>query len=1501
MPAPLILIDASPRNAADGTVVPFRVAGGGGDLPYPQGYRGGIVQLPKFVASLDFDEDSFGTGGVATASVIEWAASVSDLAAAAGLVWEDAAVTVRIGPEGGQPPIALQGKVMKASAGDGRLQIAFADPAVGLKKSFLRDRFEGTGGLEGPVDWTGTIKRRVFGRVWNLPGSPIDPANNIYCFADPLRQINAFAAVRDKGAVTQQLDQLAWQGTPEATLAALQAADAPEGGGIACPPIACVKWWTQPAGELTADLTGETAGGYVESTAGIVSRVVSAAGGPAFAAGTLDAAYAARPAPVGLVVENEGTTASQILDQLLGNVSLLWVLAPTGEIVLREWEWGPSTRRVKAYSIGRSRTFRPLAARRTGYRLNQLPMARNTLAAIVLVKDLEIPPEQFLNSERQWRDILDDDGTRPEDNATVGAPAGTPVNDRPAEEVTDKLDEHDAAFEAQGVFNANQIDLNTEISNEIDAAQADITGLFNIYGDTAAASVSTQIAENAKNTVEGYVGEVEQDRLAIEGFKTTAVNASTTAVAARDGAKAAESGASVQKELAAKASRQAINGAQTFGRSPGSAIDTWAVNQFNDFAATPNAGASSIQIVDGIARVPNIHLHPSLPVPIDPNKSYKSIATVRTVEEGALDGVYLYTTYWDENKNLLGGNTRLMASRPAPSIAEGAVTISAEWKPVHMTSLFDTARYARVMVQPPAGGVMEVREAYIEDIDGIKQAEASAAAAATSFTAAESKATESGNYALAAQQDRISAQAAALETSSRAKALGLVPNGDFSNGTNLWTVANYTPESAPDYGYYLKGIRNGHSEAFGDSIPVTPGRTYKVKARWVVHQIDQSAIMGFKCYNSAGQHLGNVLAPHVNGQLFAHSQFHTQENIYSGMTLTGASPANPQYVVGNSFFVGTASVRPIFSGNYPNFGPAVDALHFLLEVQVDDVTESQNAATEAQIATDAKVVATNAAAAAEQQALLSATLANGGVNLIANSALSTTAGWSPSHAVGASYIDMTLNAGGADYHPVGENALSMIQGGPAGAGSYMEWISARFSVKPNSTIQAWVYAAAHRTSCEAYIGWCDSAGNIQAYTPIGTGGAIDTTNSNPDHWVRLGSKTILVPGYAISAVMVLRKNDTLADQDSSYGWFWRPYVAAVKSGLTEWNNFSHGTGKAEADALHASVTENRGAITTMEGAVAFLRLIATATGSNPAMFEMLAGKNGSRIGLVSDQIALGNGIDGIIETALSVQNGQVVMNDSIIRRLRVAPTAISQIVHEVALRPIRKLAAHGQTVQYQNGASYGQNPIVDINVGAAGLPALAQNESYDVRAINIGPAQCQLRAVKYTAAGTAVQDTGPGSNVGGTPQWQVGKASAPNAKDGQYQFSGQVTLNRTASFVDVNDSNPSNYQYTRISTYSGQIVFYGYLGGAWQSLGERTISRQVSSPGSAAHPSNDSFAFSEIVNTSADFGTGPGRFGVHSGSGIITGFSGVTYTTQTASNEQVVAGNFEVIIHPPTE
>lgn len=414
MAATVILVEAQPRRASDGVAGTVRLAGGGAKFPYDYGgahWWGGITSLPRSIGSLDFEGDQPGGGGVSQALALEWAPGTNDaLDTLASLIWTDAPIAVRIGPENGDralPPIVTGGKVLDASAESGVLRIALADDTADLKRPLLVDRFTGQGGIEGPIEWDGMLKPRAWGRCFNVVGRPIDTANNIWCFADPTRPWHAIDEVRDMGVATEQLGVLGWQGSAAATFAALQAAAAPAGGGIACPSIACVKWWTEPSGDLRADIRGESAGGYVESAPDIVARIVAARSALGFAPGTIAAAIAARPMPFGYFEDQETVSAADAISEILGDVSISWPVVD-GAIHLRPWDWTPPVIEAVSVDVRRTKLHKPVGTRRLGYRRNQAPMARGDLAAIVLS-----------------RDVVYEDGT-PLDALRPAAPGATP-------------------------------------------------------------------------------------------------------------------------------------------------------------------------------------------------------------------------------------------------------------------------------------------------------------------------------------------------------------------------------------------------------------------------------------------------------------------------------------------------------------------------------------------------------------------------------------------------------------------------------------------------------------------------------------------------------------------------------------------------------------------------------------------------------------------------------------------------------------------------------------------------------------------------------------------------------------------------------------------------------------------------------------------------------------------------------------------------------------------
>lgn len=518
MTAKVILIEASPRRANDGVAETVRLAGGGGQFPYYYGgehYRAGVVQLPTIVTSITFDGGDFGAGGVPQAAELQWAASrKADLAAIANYFWIDAPITVRIGDEnsaGTLPAVVITGKVLSATVDGGVVKLQLSDPAADLKKPLLTSRFGGTGGADGPAEWDGRIKPRVWGRVWNLEGERIDPANNVYCFADPARPIQSFDALRDKGAPAAAINVLAWQGSLAATFAALQAAVAPQGGGLACPSIACVKWWTQPAGALTADLKGEVGAGYVETTAQIAAAIVAAGPDTPFAASTVAAAQAARPAPVGWVANDDSTSVASMIEELLGNSSLLWLLNASGQIVIREWTWGASAASAVSQAVKRTSVLAPVGTRKLGYKRNETRMARGDLAAIVLANGVAYMDGTLIENLKPA-----------EAGATSGAPAGTNVAGTPAEDVIEEQ-----ARVALGLTGAT---FNTQqLQDYVDAR------IF-VEGEP----VNTVILSERSERIAGLEAVAEQLDLiaATNGTQTASITTLQTALATPSGASA---------------------------------------------------------------------------------------------------------------------------------------------------------------------------------------------------------------------------------------------------------------------------------------------------------------------------------------------------------------------------------------------------------------------------------------------------------------------------------------------------------------------------------------------------------------------------------------------------------------------------------------------------------------------------------------------------------------------------------------------------------------------------------------------------------------------------------------------------------------------------------------------------------------------------------------------------------------------------------------------------
>ncbi|WP_395391548.1 hypothetical protein WBP07_12865 [Novosphingobium sp. BL-8A] len=117
-----------------------------------------------------------------------------------------------------------------------------------------------------------------------------------------------------------------------------------------------------------------------------------------------------------------------------------------------------------------------------------------SIARDTMVSDLSLSIEGLstagkvdpLSASVDWPDVGDSEGTKPEDNATVGAPAGTDVAGKPAEEVVSQLETQDTKLAALEVAAAQAVIDIAAAMAAAEQAQADVAAaVTQINGDIA--------------------------------------------------------------------------------------------------------------------------------------------------------------------------------------------------------------------------------------------------------------------------------------------------------------------------------------------------------------------------------------------------------------------------------------------------------------------------------------------------------------------------------------------------------------------------------------------------------------------------------------------------------------------------------------------------------------------------------------------------------------------------------------------------------------------------------------------------------------------------------------------------------------------------------------------------------------------------------------------------------------------------------------------------------
>lgn len=373
--ARVILVEASPWNATTGVAATVGLAGGGGKA-YTHRSRNdwlaGVVSEPRFQSKIDFNQNGFSGGAKPQFGTLDFAAAAqATVNTLAAYLWIGAAIEVFTGDDELASPVwttLIKGTVSAQSISNNMISFGIRDASGDLDDPLIFDRFTGAGGVQGDAAATNRIKRRTWGRAFNVEAQMLISANNILELGDPAFPLSSIDDVKDKGRSASSLVTVAWAGSAAATLTALIAANAPQGGGVIAPSIACVKWWTQPAGPLTADIKGEVGAGYVETVASMAARI--AAVNSTLTISNVSAINTVRPDAAGIHVDSSSETSAQALDRLLKGVSIVWNITAAGVIDLAEIKLTSPVETVKVVEASRETSFKPIRTRLVGYKRN---------------------------------------------------------------------------------------------------------------------------------------------------------------------------------------------------------------------------------------------------------------------------------------------------------------------------------------------------------------------------------------------------------------------------------------------------------------------------------------------------------------------------------------------------------------------------------------------------------------------------------------------------------------------------------------------------------------------------------------------------------------------------------------------------------------------------------------------------------------------------------------------------------------------------------------------------------------------------------------------------------------------------------------------------------------------------------------------------------------------------------------------------------------------------
>jgi len=579
------------------------------------------------------------------------------------------------------------------------------------------------------------------------------------------------------------------------------------------------------------------------------------------------------------------------------------------------------------------------------------PLSTLNLQVEGLAKAAPIPPRTI-----EWVNVEDSDPShpKPEDGATKGAPEGTEVAGRPAEDLVGQVDEHEDAIDSH----TNELQV---LYDDMAAAELQIQDLFETYGPTESAMNSAAIAEaaaqNAQTAAEDAADArdaaglardaAELHKQAAETAQATAETALSDALSAKNAAQSAQNAAEQAKSDAEDAEAAAIAAATTAGGHATTASNK--ADEAAGYASAASASATTATTKAGEA-----------------TSSAASAATSASDAEGYKNAAATSATNAANSASTAQGH-----ANAASSSASTAAT-----KATEASTSASAAQTAANTATTKAG-----------------EASTSASSAATSASNAQ------GYANTASSQATVAANAA--ET-ARLTAASLLPERYMTGDEQVFTNNTIgSPQSRPivtsnatisGYGPVYQVSASGTTlQDWGPigCVPAVAGRVYEVEGEFEVTAYSGSPRL-FLYLRGLNDSYANIIA---NGP---------QQNITAAGTYTLVRKFSDTSGSGiNQWPAGSVWLRPLLRTD-PNSGTATVRFK---RVTIKDVTEREAAATSASAAaTSASTASTQASNAAT-----SATAANS-AKVSAETAAGSASSSASAAAVSASTATSQANA-----------------------------------------------------------------------------------------------------------------------------------------------------------------------------------------------------------------------------------------------------------------------------------------------------------------------------------------------------------------------------------------------------------------------------------------------------------------------------------------------------------